>query len=106
MQPDATEQVSRRRVQPDATASCLREHRTKRMVATPMSTSIFDDPDARFEVVVNEEEQYSIWPADREPPVGWTKAGKVGTKAECLALITEVWTDMRPLSLRLAHARG
>ncbi|WGM39046.1 Protein MbtH [Caulobacter sp. NIBR1757] len=55
-----------------------------------------------YEVVVNHEEQYSIWPADRELPLGWNKAGKSGTKAECLAWIEEVWTDMRPLSLRKA----
>ena len=51
-------------------------------------------------VVVNHEEQYSIWPADRENALRWTDAGKQGTKAECLAYIEEVWTDMRPLSLR------
>jgi MbtH protein len=50
--------------------------------------------------VVNDEEQYSIWPADRAPPLGWKDAGKRGTKAEVLAYIEEVWTDMRPLSLR------
>jgi MbtH protein len=53
-----------------------------------------------YKVVVNHEEQYSIWPADREIPLGWTDAGKVGPKDECLAYIQEVWTDMRPLSLR------
>jgi MbtH protein len=53
-----------------------------------------------YQVVVNAEEQYSVWPADREPPSGWRAAGKTGTKAECLAYIQEVWTDMRPLSLR------
>jgi MbtH protein len=53
-----------------------------------------------YNVVVNHEEQYSIWPADRENPLGWNNAGKSGTKAECLAYINEVWTDMRPLSLR------
>lgn len=53
-----------------------------------------------YEVVVNHEEQYSIWPADRELPLGWSKAGKSGTKTECLDYIKEVWTDMRPLSLR------
>ena len=53
-----------------------------------------------YKVVVNHEEQYSIWPADRELPLGWNLAGKRGTKAECLAYIEEVWTDMRPLSLR------
>ena len=53
-----------------------------------------------YKVVVNHEEQYSIWPADRENALGWTDAGKSGTKPECLAYIKEVWTDMRPLSLR------
>ena len=53
-----------------------------------------------YQVVVNHEEQYSIWPADRELPAGWSAAGKSGTKIECLAYIEEVWTDMRPLSLR------
>lgn len=51
-------------------------------------------------VVLNHEEQYSIWPAYRENPLGWRDASKSGTKAECLAYIKEVWTDMRPLSLR------
>lgn len=54
-----------------------------------------------YKVVVNHEEQYSIWPADRENPLGWNDAGKSGAKAECLSYIKEVWADMRPLSLRL-----
>lgn len=53
-----------------------------------------------YKVVVNHEEQYSIWPADRDNPIGWVDAGKSGSKAECLEYIQEVWTDMRPLSLR------
>jgi MbtH protein len=53
-----------------------------------------------YKVVVNHEEQYSIWPADRENPHGWRDAGKSGLKSECLDHIKEVWTDMRPLSLR------
>ncbi len=53
-----------------------------------------------YNVVVNHEEAYSIWPADRQLPLGWRQAGKQGTKEECLAYIQEVWTDMRPLSLR------
>ncbi len=53
-----------------------------------------------YKVVINHEEQYSIWPADRENPRGWNDVGKVGLKAECLSYIKEVWTDMRPLSLR------
>lgn len=51
-------------------------------------------------VVLNDEEQYSVWAADREIPAGWRAEGTRGTKAECLAHIEEVWTDMRPLSLR------
>lgn len=53
-----------------------------------------------YRVVVNHEEQYSIWPADRSNPPGWEEVGTSGTKAECLAYVEEVWTDMRPLSLR------
>ena len=54
----------------------------------------------RYAVVVNHEEQYSIWPVDRENPLGWRDVGKSGPKAESLAYIKEVWPDMRPLSLR------
>lgn len=53
-------------------------------------------------VVVNHEEQYSIWPAFKQIPAGWRDAGKRGTKEECLAHIETVWLDMRPLSLREA----
>ncbi|HEU0138865.1 MAG TPA: MbtH family protein [Bryobacteraceae bacterium] len=55
---------------------------------------------AIYKVVVNHEEQYSIWPLDRENPLGWNDAGKTGRKQECLDYIKEVWTDMRPLSVR------
>ena len=55
-----------------------------------------------YKVVSNHEEQYSIWPAHRDNALGWRDAGKQGSKAECLAYIQEVWTDMRPLSLRKA----
>ncbi|MCW2917367.1 MAG: MbtH protein [Actinomycetia bacterium] len=63
---------------------------------------MFDDEDGTtiYNVVVNHEEQYSLWPADRENPLGWTSVGQKGNKQECLAYIEEVWTDMRPLSLR------
>jgi MbtH protein len=60
----------------------------------------FDDPTTVFKVVTNDEEQYSIWFADRELPDGWKPDGFEGLKAECLAHIDEVWTDMRPASLR------
>src|SRR5271166_2621816 len=60
-----------------------------------------DDRDnAKYKVVMNDEEQYSIWIADRPIPNGWRDAAKRGSKSECLAYIKEVWTDMRPLSLR------
>jgi MbtH protein len=64
----------------------------------------WDDTDSTttYKVVINDEEQYSIWPADRDDPLGWRDAGKAGSKEECLAYINEVWTDMRPLSLRRA----
>jgi len=62
------------------------------------------DPDREdttiYKVVINHEEQYSIWPASQENPLGWQDVGRTGSKAECLAYIQEVWTDMRPLSLR------
>ncbi|MER5210215.1 MbtH family NRPS accessory protein [Streptomyces sp. NPDC002838] len=54
----------------------------------------------RQRVVFNDEEQYSLWPAGRELPAGWHAEGTEGTREECLARIAEVWTDMRPLSLR------
>ncbi len=54
----------------------------------------------RYKVVVNHEEQYSIWRLDQDNPLGWNDAGKEGSKEECLNYIKEVWTDMRPLSLR------
>jgi len=62
--------------------------------------SIFDDDETIFSVVVNHEEQYSIWPADREIPVGWRAEGTRGKKHDCLSHIEQVWTDMRPLGLR------
>ena len=55
---------------------------------------------ALYTVVVNHEEQYSIWLAGRELPAGWKTAGKSGTREECLDYIGRTWTDMRPLGLR------
>ena len=73
-----------------------------------------DEDTTIYKVVINDEEQYSIWPADRENALGWRDAGKTGHKRECLDYIQEVWTEMRPLSLRkkleeaeaAARARG
>jgi len=59
-----------------------------------------EDESLIYNVVVNHEEQYSIWPEYKEIPKGWRAVGKTGLKADCLAYIKEVWTDMRPLSLR------
>jgi MbtH protein len=60
----------------------------------------FDDDSARFNVVVNKEEQYSIWPEGKELPAGWHTVGFAGTKSECTTHIDKIWTDMRPRSLR------
>lgn len=63
-------------------------------------SNISNEDEIAYKVVVNHEEQYSIWPAGRANAAGWRDAGKTGSKAECLAAIKELWTDMRPLSLR------
>ena len=63
---------------------------------------MYDDGTQAYLVVLNDEEQYSIWPEGRELPPGWRAGGFTGTEADCLAHIDEVWTDMRPLSLRRA----
>lgn len=60
----------------------------------------FSETKDSYKVVINDEEQYSIWRTERENPLGWRDAGMRGAKQECLAYIGEVWTDMRPLSLR------
>lgn len=59
-----------------------------------------DDESLVFRVVMNHEEQYSIWPKDRELPLGWKEEGAEGSKQQCLDHIDKVWVDMRPLSLR------
>jgi MbtH protein len=69
-------------------------------------TSVFDRDDIQFQVVVNHEEQYSIWPDYKAIPEGWRAVGKSGLKQDCLAYIDEVWTDMRPLSLRQQMAEA
>ena len=58
------------------------------------------EQDDHYTVVINDEEQYSIWPVGRDVPEGWREVGVSGDKQTCLAHIDEVWTDMRPLSLR------
>jgi MbtH protein len=70
------------------------------MPDTTLGATIFDDETRSFVVVVNDEEQYSIWPTDRPLPPGWRDGGHRGDRASCLEHIDRVWTDMRPLSLR------
>jgi MbtH protein len=64
-----------------------------------------DDDERTYAVVVNHEEQYSIWLSGSPVPPGWRAEGKTGTRAECLAHIDVVWTDLRPLSLRTRRAQ-
>lgn len=59
-----------------------------------------------YKVVINHEEQYSIWPAEKANPLGWHDVGRTGKKQECLEFIKQVWTDMRPLSLRKKMAQA
>jgi MbtH protein len=61
----------------------------------------FENPEARFKVLINHEEQYSFWPADLPVPGGWDEV-LVGSKQECDDYVNEHWTDMRPKSLRVA----
>jgi MbtH protein len=69
---------------------------------------LVDDREVICQVVVNDEEQYSIWPVGRQLPAGWSAEGTTGPKEYCLSHIDEVWRDMRPLSLRrqMAEARA
>jgi MbtH protein len=82
-----------------AEAGLQRENYSSKGVKMSYQESDREDT-TTYKVVVNHEEQYSIWPSDRENPLGWQDVGKIGPKSECLAHIKEVWTDMRPLSLR------
>lgn len=56
----------------------------------------FETGEPQLQVVVNDEEHYSIWPADRDLPAGWRSTGFVGTRTACMDYIREYWTDMRP----------
>ncbi len=82
--------------------ACSGTHHSRRQAMT----SVFDRDDIQFQVVVNHEEQYSIWPDYKAIPNGWRAVGKSGLKKDCLAYIDEVWTDMRPLSLRQKMAEA
>ncbi|MDI2127077.1 MbtH family protein [Yinghuangia seranimata] len=69
-----------------------------------MSTNPFDDEDGRFLVVVNDEEQHSLWPVFADVPAGWRVVFGEASRAECLEYVERNWTDMRPRSLREAMA--
>jgi MbtH protein len=70
-----------------------------------MSTNPFDDETGTFLVLVNDEEQHSLWPTFADVPAGWQKAFGEASRAECLAYVEEHWTDIRPKSLREASDR-
>jgi MbtH protein len=59
-----------------------------------------DDENTTYQVLRNDEEQYSLWPVSLDVPAGWQAVGKQGTKDDCMSYVDEVWTDMRPRSLR------
>ncbi|GGV66787.1 MbtH family protein [Streptomyces longisporoflavus] len=65
-----------------------------------MSSNPFDDADGRFYVVVNEEQQHSLWPSFSEVPAGWRIVFGEESRDKCLAYVDEHWTDLRPQSLR------
>lgn len=70
-----------------------------------MSTNPFDDEAGTFLVLVNDEDQHSLWPAFADIPVGWRQVFGEARRAECLAYVEEHWTDIRPKSLREALDR-
>lgn len=70
-----------------------------------VTTNPFEDEEGDYLVLVNDEEQYSLWPSFHEIPAGWRATGPRGARAECLAWIDATWTDMRPKSLRDAMER-
>ncbi|GAA3511929.1 MbtH family protein [Actinocatenispora rupis] len=65
-----------------------------------MGTNPFEDDDATYRVLVNDEEQHSLWPVDVTVPAGWRVAVEAASRADCLAYVAEHWTDLRPASLR------
>lgn len=67
---------------------------------------MIDNDDSLYAVVINHEEQYSVWPTAQPVPSGWRRVGMNGPKRECLAFIDATWSDMRPLSLRRRLAPG
>ena len=68
-------------------------------------TNIFDDENVTFLVLINEEEQHSLWPEPIQVPAGWTAVHGPDTRQNCLTYINTNWTDMRPASLQLAMSK-
>jgi MbtH protein len=66
-----------------------------------MSFSEHDDDNRVYVVLINDEEQYSLWPRNKEVPAGWRSVDVSGSREECMKYVDETWTDMRPKSLRL-----
>jgi MbtH protein len=71
-----------------------------------VTTNPFEDENAEYLVLVNDEEQHSLWPADIEVPAGWRIAQGAASREQSLSYVEEHWTDMRPASLRLADSDG
>lgn len=71
-----------------------------------MSTNPFDNEDGRFFVLINDEEQYCLWPSFAEIPDGWYRAFGEDSRDACIEYIKENWTDMRPKSLRDSMSTG
>jgi MbtH protein len=75
-------------------------------VTTQASVDAYTIDGDLLKVIVNEEGQYSIWPAKKETPAGWKETGFAGTKSECSQYVDKEWTDMRPLSLQVAMGQA
>ncbi|MGE2723947.1 MbtH family protein [Mycolicibacterium pulveris] len=71
-----------------------------------MSTNPFDDDDATFVVLVNDEDQHSLWPAFADVPAGWRVVFGASSRADCMTYVEQNWTDIRPRSLRAAINAG
>jgi MbtH protein len=94
--------VLRQNVPEDVATACtvLRRPGHSVLLRTGRSSLHLAEGGMVYAVVVNHEEQYSVWPTDRDLPSGWSEVGVTGAMDECLAYIERVWTDMTPLSLR------
>ncbi len=81
----------------------MRSSSWKKLLMSDIMDNLDKKPDheeIKYKVVVNHEEQYSIWPLESKVPLGWEELPESGSQDECLSYIKKVWTDMRPLSIR------